>query len=101
MSVTTKVVLEPAAREFAEATANPPYLFDLGPVEGRKVVDEVQSSEVEKPDVDIQDTTVPGGPSGEVSVRILRPTGASGQLPVILYPTAPVGCSATHTRTTG
>ena len=25
------VVLENAAREFAEATANPPYLFDLGP----------------------------------------------------------------------
>jgi acetyl esterase len=41
----TKVVLEPAAAEFAAATANPPYLFDLGPVEGRKVVDEVQSGD--------------------------------------------------------
>ena len=28
-------VLEPAAQAFVEATANPPYLFDLGPVEGR------------------------------------------------------------------
>ena len=79
------VVLEPAAQEFAEATATPPYLFDLGPVEGRKTVDEVQSGEVEKPDVDIEDTTIPGGPTGEVSVRILRPKGASGRLPVILY----------------
>ncbi|HEY2437081.1 MAG TPA: hypothetical protein VGH93_07855, partial [Solirubrobacteraceae bacterium] len=69
------VVLEPAAQEFAEATANPPYLFDLGPVEGRKTVDEVQSSEIENPDVDIEDMTIPGGPSGEVSVRILRPKG--------------------------
>jgi hypothetical protein len=35
MSVqTTRVVLEPAAQEFAEATANPPYLFDFGPVDG-------------------------------------------------------------------
>jgi hypothetical protein len=34
----TQVVLEPAAKAFAEATANPPYLFDLGPVEGRKTV---------------------------------------------------------------
>jgi acetyl esterase len=85
MSITTNVVLEPAAQEFADATANPPYLFDLGPVEGRKVVDEVQSGEIEKPDVEIQDTTIPGGPSGEVSIRILRPRGASGDLPVILY----------------
>ncbi|MEV5518742.1 esterase, partial [Streptomyces flaveolus] len=29
-------VLEPAAAAFAEATANPPYLFDLPPAEGRK-----------------------------------------------------------------
>lgn len=40
----SKPVLERAAQEFADATANPPYLFDLGPVEGRKVVDDVPSS---------------------------------------------------------
>jgi acetyl esterase/lipase len=79
------VVLEPAAQEFADATANPPYLFDLGPIDGRTTVDEVQSEDVEKPDVEIEDTTIPGGPSGEVSVRILRPKGASGDLPAILY----------------
>ena len=28
------VVLEPAAQEFADATANPPYLYDLGPIRG-------------------------------------------------------------------
>jgi acetyl esterase len=84
-SSTTTVVLEPAAQEFAAATADPPYLFDLGPVEGRKTVDEVQSEEIEKPDVDVEDTSVPGGPSDEVSVRILRPKGAAGALPVIVY----------------
>ncbi|MFD8308694.1 esterase, partial [Streptomyces sp. NPDC059690] len=36
-----KPVLEPAAQAFVEATANPPYLFDLPPAEGRKAVDEV------------------------------------------------------------
>ena len=81
----TPVVLEPAAQAFAEATADPPYLFDLGPVEGRKTVDEVQSGEIEKPDVDIEDTIVPGGSSGEVSVRIMRPRGATGPLPVVIY----------------
>jgi acetyl esterase/lipase len=84
-SSTTTVVLEPAAQEFAAATADPPYLFDLGPVEGRKTVDEVQSEEIAKPDVDVEDTSVPGGPSDQVSVRILRPKGAAGALPVIVY----------------
>jgi acetyl esterase/lipase len=78
-------VLEPAAQAFADATAEPPYLFDLGPVEGRKTVDEVQSGEIAKPDVDIEDTSVPGGPSGDVSVRIIRPKGATGTLPVVIY----------------
>ena len=87
MATTTagSVVLEPAAQAFAEATANPPYLFDLGPVEGRKTVDEVQSGEIAKPDADVEDLSVPGGPSGDVSVRIVRPKGATGALPVIFY----------------
>ncbi|PRY37934.1 alpha/beta hydrolase [Umezawaea tangerina] len=79
------VVLEQAARDFADATAKPPYLFDLGPEKGRKTVDEVQSGEVAKPAVDIEDLTVAGGPSGRVKVRILRPEGVTGPLPVILY----------------
>ena len=45
----------------------------------------LQSGPVKKPTVDIDDTTVPGGPSGQVSVRILRPQGARRPLPVILY----------------
>jgi acetyl esterase len=97
----TTVVLEPAAQEFANATANPPFLADLGPVEGRKTVDEVQSGDIAKPDVDIEDTSVPGGPSGEVSVRIIRPKGATGTLPVIVYMHGAgwvFGNNATHDR---
>ncbi|MFH9550544.1 alpha/beta hydrolase [Streptomyces sp. NBC_00377] len=78
-------VLEPAAQAFAEATARPPFLFDLPPAEGRKAVDEVQSGEVDAPAVDEEWVTVPGGPTGSVRVRIVRPAGASGTLPVILY----------------
>jgi acetyl esterase len=80
-----KVTLERAAQEFAEATALPPYLFDLGPAAGRAVVNEVQDRPVAKPPVDIQDMTVPGGPSGAVAVRILRPKNARATLPVIVY----------------
>jgi acetyl esterase len=82
---TTPVVLEPAAQDFADATANLPYLFDLGPDKGRETVDEVQSGEIDRPDVEIEDRTVLGGPTGDVSVRIMRPNGADGELPVILY----------------
>ncbi|MGW1546960.1 alpha/beta hydrolase [Streptomyces sp. NPDC002346] len=78
-------VLEPAAAAFAEATANPPYLFDLPPAEGRKAVDEVQSGEIDKPQIDEEWITVPGGPTGSVRARIVRPAGVEGALPVILY----------------
>ncbi|MFH9009594.1 alpha/beta hydrolase [Streptomyces afghaniensis] len=78
-------VLEPAAAAFAEATARPPYLFDLPPAEGRKAVDEVQSGEIGKPAVDEEWITVSGGPTGGVRVRIVKPAGADGTLPVILY----------------
>ncbi|MBB3125681.1 acetyl esterase [Paenibacillus rhizosphaerae] len=83
--MTKKVVLEPAALKFAQDTANPPYLFDLGPEKGREAVDEVQSGDVPKLPVEIQDITVEGGPSGQVSVRLLRPENVTNKLPVILY----------------
>ncbi|ALV31659.1 alpha/beta hydrolase [Streptomyces sp. CdTB01] len=84
-STAPRPVLEPAAQAFVEATANPPYLFDLGPVEGRKTVDEVQSGEIAKPAVDEEWITVSGGPTGSVRARLVRPAGATGTLPVILY----------------
>ena len=77
-------VLEPAAQAFAEATANPPYLFELPPVEGRKAVDELQSGDIEMPDIDEEWITV-SAPTGEVKARILKPHGPTGKLPVILY----------------
>ncbi|MGW3202003.1 alpha/beta hydrolase [Streptomyces sp. NPDC001118] len=81
----TRPVLEPAAAAFAEATANPPYLFDLDPVEGRKAVNEVQSGEISKPEIAEEWVTVPGGPTGSVKARIVRPADAPGVLPVIIY----------------
>ncbi|MEV7728507.1 alpha/beta hydrolase [Streptomyces sp. NPDC087917] len=79
-------VLEPAAQAFADATAQPPYLYEIPPAEGRKAVDDVQSGEgVTPPAVDEEWITVQGGPTGAVRTRIVRPAGATGALPVILY----------------
>jgi acetyl esterase/lipase len=78
-------VLESAAQAFAEATAARPFLFELPPAEGRAAVDEVQAGEIDKPAVDEEWITVSGGPTGTVAVRIVRPEGAMGTLPVIMY----------------
>jgi acetyl esterase/lipase len=78
-------VLEPEAAAFAEATAKPPYLYQMSPAEGRRTVDAVQSGEVPKPEVDEEWISVTGIPAGGVKARIIRPPNASGTLPVILY----------------
>lgn len=79
------VYLEPAAKEFAEATAKPPFLYQLPPAEGRKTVDTVQSAPIDKPDVDVREATVDAGKWGKVPVKILRPKGATGKLPAVVY----------------
>ncbi|WP_067624272.1 alpha/beta hydrolase [Alicyclobacillus acidiphilus] len=83
--MTKRIVLERAAQQFAQDTANPPYLFDLGPEKGREAVDAVQAGEVAKLPVDSEEIVIEGGPAGSVSVRIVRPKGSVGTLPVILY----------------
>ncbi|MFF3429417.1 alpha/beta hydrolase [Streptomyces sp. NPDC002602] len=79
-------VLEGAAQAFANATAQPPYLYQIPPADGRKAVDDVQNGEgVSLPAVDEEWITVQDGPTGEVRTRIVRPRGLTGPLPVILY----------------
>ena len=80
----TEHILEPAARELAEATSAPPYLYDLGPEGARKAVDDIQGAAVDMPDIDEKWITVPVD-VGDVRVRIVTPIGVSGALPVILY----------------
>ncbi|MBL1076845.1 alpha/beta hydrolase [Nocardia sp. 2] len=79
------IALEPAAQQFVEATANPPYLYQLPPEEGRKAVDSVQDSPIFKPEIDEEWVTVQGGPTGSVRARIVKPQNVTGTLPVIIY----------------
>jgi acetyl esterase len=82
---TTAVVLEPAAQEFADATSTPPFIYELSPDKAREVLEDVQRSPIDKPDVDIEDLTISGGPHGQIAVRLIKPAGIAGTLPVILY----------------
>lgn len=77
-------ILEPAAQAFADATAKPPLLYELGVDGARALLDDVQAAPVPKPDVDEVWITVPA-PVGDVRVRILKPIGTTGALPAILY----------------
>ena len=78
------VVLERASQEFVDATATPPFIYELTPAEARKVLDDVQAAPIDKLDVDDRWITVPAE-VGDVRVRIVRPPDAAGPLPVILY----------------
>jgi acetyl esterase len=80
-----QIPMEAAAQDFSDATANPPFLYDLGPEKGREVVNQTQAGAIAKPDVTDEWIKVPGGTNGDVSVRIVRPAGATGTLPVLLY----------------
>jgi acetyl esterase len=80
----SKPVLEPAAQEIADGTSNPPFLYELGPDGARKVLDDIQAAPIDKPDVDEKWITVPAE-VGDVRVRIVKPVGATGSLPTVLY----------------
>jgi acetyl esterase len=76
--------LERAARELADATSRPPYLFELGPAGARKVLDDIQAAPVDKLAVDETWSTVPAE-VGDVEVRIVKPVGATEPLPAVVY----------------
>ena len=84
MQLARPVVLEQAAQEFADATAQPPPLHELTPAAARKVLDDVQAAPIEKLPVDDEWVTVPVA-VGDVRVRIVRRAGSTGPLPAVLY----------------
>jgi acetyl esterase len=84
MTDASPVVLEPAAQQVADAFAKPPFLYEMEPADARKVLEDAQSAPVSKPSVDEEWITVPS-PAGDVRVRIIKPQGAVGLLPVIVY----------------
>ncbi|MDT7845660.1 alpha/beta hydrolase [Streptomyces justiciae] len=96
----SKPVLEQAAQDFADATSQPPFLYELGPEGARKVLDDAQAGPVEMPDVDEEWITVPAE-VGDVRARIVKPAGTTGVLPVVLYVHGGgwvLGNAATHDR---
>ncbi|MFJ3762662.1 alpha/beta hydrolase [Streptomyces sp. NPDC090080] len=79
-------VLEKAAQELADGAKAHPRIYEVPPEQGRAILADLQSGEgVTKPDVDESWVKVDAGHYGTVRVRIVRPAGVAGPLPVILY----------------
>jgi acetyl esterase len=74
-----------ALLEALDAQGGPP-LYALSYRDARAVLDNAQAIPVSKLAADIEDASVPGGPKGEVSIRIVRPKPRpAGRLPVVMY----------------
>ncbi|MDH6521452.1 acetyl esterase [Streptomyces sp. SAI-135] len=74
------LLLEPVVEAFLHASS---------PVErdapgGRRALERAQSGRALLPETDAEWVTVPGGPTGGVPVRIVRPRGTTAVLPVVL-----------------
>src|SRR5260370_20806980 len=83
MSSTSKYNLEKPAAELAAYLAQGPGLSELPLDEVRKSIEGAQAG-VPMPDVDEAWITVPAQ-VGDVRVLLIKPRGADGQLPVVLY----------------
>jgi acetyl esterase len=86
-SATARPVLEPTAQRMIDqlAAQGGPPLFTLTPDAARDVLKQVQEAPVEIAPAAIEDTTFPVGPTGTTRVRIVRPAGAVGPLPVVMW----------------
>jgi len=78
-------ILQPEARAFADAAAAPPTLVARGVDGARALLDDVQATTpVDLFEIDEEWVTVPAA-VGDVRARIVRPAGATDDLPVVLY----------------
>jgi acetyl esterase len=81
------VILEQKTQQFIDALAaqGGEPIYQLSISDARAVLDTAQSQPVETLAARIEDLTIPGGPTGNISVRTIRPESASGTLPVVMY----------------
>src|SRR4029450_11040501 len=79
--------IEATTREFLNKinSSTGPALYELSPEEARKVFDGLQGDKIAKLPAPIEDRKIPGGPKGDVNIRIVRPEGSKETLPVIVY----------------
>jgi acetyl esterase len=76
----TRVFLE----SLQQSTGSP--IYKLSPEQARAVLSGLQVSHTEKLPAEIENRTIPGGPTGEISIQIIRPLNSDNKtLPVVIY----------------
>jgi acetyl esterase len=80
-------VLEPITQKLIDglAAAGGPPIYTLTPQAARDLLTRVQETPVKKAPASIEDTTFPVGPTGTTRIRIVRPDGAKGVTPVVMW----------------
>jgi acetyl esterase len=85
--IAPQIVLDPAAQTFLDAlaAAGGPPIFTLSPSEARGVLDRLQSGDAAMPPAEVEPHAIPGGPSGEISITVVRPEESNGSLAAVMY----------------
>ncbi|KFG66482.1 alpha/beta hydrolase [Microvirga sp. BSC39] len=80
-------VLEAKTQTFIDALAQSggAPIYTLTYDQARNVLAGAQSPTIPSAATTVEDTVFPVGPTGKVNVRIVRPAGATGVLPVVMY----------------
>jgi acetyl esterase len=80
-------ILEPKTQAFIDAlsASGAKPIHELSYEEARKVLENAQAGHVTALPADVEEKVLPVGPTGQVAVRIYRPKGAKGPLPVVMY----------------
>jgi acetyl esterase len=81
------MILESRTRDFLRELERQggPSPHELTVEESRRQQSAMQAIDVPVPVADVDDRSVPGGPTGQVPVRIVRPAGAQGPLAAVLF----------------
>jgi acetyl esterase len=82
-----QIVLDPVVRAFLDslAVAGDPPISTLPAGEARGVLDRLQSGDTAMPPAEVEPHMIPGGPSGEISITVVRPTNGTGSLAAVMY----------------
>jgi acetyl esterase len=81
-------LIEPQTQAWLDSVADEegPPIYDLAPAAARQVLRHAQAdAPVDLAPAQIEDRTIDGGPTGSVELRIYRPEGATGPLPLVLH----------------
>ncbi|MBB3655112.1 acetyl esterase [Rhizobium sp. BK650] len=78
-------VLEPTTQKFIDSLAGSKPIYTFSPADARNILAGAQKGDVKKLAAREEDKIIKVGPTGSVKLRIVRPEGAKGRLPVVMY----------------